>query len=348
MESSNLAEIQKQIEYYLSNENLKHDEFFYNIIKESPNATVPVDTLLNCNKLKKLGATKDQVVSAIAGSEKLKITEDASGIKRSAEAELPEFEPRKQIKTDRGATKVQAYSAPTSESKSFEPKIFKITLNKTEDGLKWDKIQGEIQKATDCKIGYTRVNNTEGHFAVDLNNLSAEGKDKIVQTPVKIGEVEVKIEECLGDDLKKFYHDHGGHLDMCLERSGLKKKGKDRKGAKGEKVIKDTNRPVDFVFGNRRYTNLGPLKNIFKGIVMKTADDEEITGADHELLVELLKYHDSAEEKAKDLKHFTVGTHPLYKQTRCFFVVRNDGTKEDFSSTKCIENIRKKYDVGDE
>ncbi len=31
-----LAEIQKQVEYYLSNDNLKHDEFFNKIIKESP------------------------------------------------------------------------------------------------------------------------------------------------------------------------------------------------------------------------------------------------------------------------------------------------------------------------
>ena len=38
MESNNnLSEIQKQVEYYLSDENLKRDEFFYNIIKESPN-----------------------------------------------------------------------------------------------------------------------------------------------------------------------------------------------------------------------------------------------------------------------------------------------------------------------
>jgi len=346
MESNNLlSEIQKQVEYYLSDENLKRDEFFYNIIKESPNATVPVDTLLNCNKLKKLGATKENVVEALAKSDKLKIV-DASGVKRSSETDLPEFEPKpsKVIKHDKGATKVQAYTAPTGEAKQFEPKIFKITLSQAGD-IKWDKIQSEIQKATDAKIGYTRVNGTEGHFAVDLNKLDADLKAKIVGTPVKIGEIDVKIEECLGDDLKKFYNDHGGHLDMCLERSGLKKKGKDRKGKAAKEAA---NKPIDFVFGNRRYNSLGPLKNIFKGIVMKTSDDEEITGADHDLLVELLKYHDNAEEKSKDLKHFTVGTHPLYKQTRCFFVVRNDGTKEDFSSTKCIENIRKKYDIGDE
>jgi len=45
--------------------------------------------------------------------------------------------------------------------------------------IKWDKIQSEIQKATDAKIGYTRVNGTEGHFAVDLNKLDADLKAKV-------------------------------------------------------------------------------------------------------------------------------------------------------------------------
>jgi hypothetical protein len=48
-------------------------------------------------------------------------------------------------------------------------------------------------------------------------------------------------------------------------------------------------------------------------------------------LKELLTYHDKGEEKSKGLKNFTVDIHPVHKDTRCFFVVREDGTKEDFS-----------------
>ena len=46
------------------------------------------------------------------------------------------------------------------------------------------------------------------------------------------------------------------------------------------------------------------------------------------------------------MKHLTVDNHPDYDNTRCFFVVRNDGSKEvrfdhgqDFSLSKCIENM---------
>ena len=45
----------------------------------------------------------------------------------------------------------------------------------------------------------------------------------------------------------------------------------------------------------------------------------------------------------KDLKHFVVDVHPNFMDTRCLFVVKEDGTREDFSVVKCIENIEKKY-----
>lgn len=41
----------------------------------------------------------------------------------------------------------------------------------------------------------------------------------------------------------------------------------------------------------------------------------------------------------KDFVGFEVGVHPTYEKTRCFFVLKSDGSKEDFSVTKCIQNL---------
>lgn len=60
------------------------------------------------------------------------------------------------------------------------------------------------------------------------------------------------------------------------------------------------------------------------------------------MLKALLVYHKSGETKLKELDHFTVDVHPEYKDTRCFFVVKADGTKEDFSAVKCISNLEEK------
>lgn len=50
-------------------------------------------------------------------------------------------------------------------------------------------------------------------------------------------------------------------------------------------------------------------------------------------------FHDKHEEKMKDFSYFEVGVHPQYEKTRCFFVVKTDDTKEDFSCSKCINNL---------
>lgn len=55
--------------------------------------------------------------------------------------------------------------------------------------------------------------------------------------------------------------------------------------------------------------------------------------------MELLKHHDKAEEKLKGAKDFTVGLHPEFQQTRCFFVVKEDGSREDFSFHKCLSSL---------
>jgi len=43
----------------------------------------------------------------------------------------------------------------------------------------------------------------------------------------------------------------------------------------------------------------------------------------------------------KGFSHFEAGEHPDFAKTRCFFIVRKDGEKEDFSIAKCIQNLEK-------
>jgi hypothetical protein len=286
--------------------------------------------LLNCNKLKKLNATKDDIVKALADSKELDVLPDQTGVKRKND-ELPEYEPPtgKKVRKNNG----EAEEVKSGEG-GFEQFIFKYTLSQTAENLKWDTIQAEVEKVYGIKVVYSRLGGTEGHFCVNKKDLTKEIKEKIISGGLKIGDVEVKIEECIGQDLRFFYKDHGRHLDTCLERVGLQKK------QRGRSV-------PEFIFMNQRHKDLTQLRNAFRNMLLKTADDEEIKGNDHNMLVELLKFHDRYEEKSKDLKHFSAGQHPEYKATRCFFIVRNDGTKEDFSTTKCFENIKRKFGLSD-
>ena len=68
-------------------------------------------------------------------------------------------------------------------------------------------------------------------------------------------------------------------------------------------------------------------------------DGERLSGNEADFIKELLGFHDKADEKLKNFEAFEVGCHPEYDKTRCFFVVRKDGSKEDFSVTKCINAL---------
>lgn len=59
-----------------------------------------------------------------------------------------------------------------------------------------------------------------------------------------------------------------------------------------------------------------------------THDGDKISGKDHDFLKDLLTYHKNGEVKLKDLSYFTTGQPGEYKHSRCFFIVKNDNTKE--------------------
>lgn len=81
------------------------------------------------------------------------------------------------------------------------------------------------------------------------------------------------------------------------------------------------------------------MKSKARAILNLKKDGESLTGNDADFIKELLQLHDKGEEKLRDLDHFEVGEHPDFAKTRCFFVVRKDGAKEDFSISKCITKL---------
>lgn len=68
----------------------------------------------------------------------------------------------------------------------------------------------------------------------------------------------------------------------------------------------------------------------------------KLEGYDEQFLKTLLSHHEKHDDKMKDFEHFSVDNHPDYPNTRCFFVVRKDGSKEDFSMSRCVQNMENK------
>lgn len=95
--------IRKQIEYYLSNDNLKTDKFFQTIIKQSEGGFVGFEHFLNCRKISSLKATADELMKACEGSDLLTVDEK-QGIAREGNPDLPELVKKEQFKKQRGSS----------------------------------------------------------------------------------------------------------------------------------------------------------------------------------------------------------------------------------------------------
>merc|ERR1740130_835868 len=89
------AVLRKQVEYYLSDENLKYDKFFHEKITADSEGWPEMSLVLSCNKMKNLRATKEDVVSALKDS-KLELKDGGAAVRRPANLALPALEARPQ------------------------------------------------------------------------------------------------------------------------------------------------------------------------------------------------------------------------------------------------------------
>jgi hypothetical protein len=57
--------------------------------------------------------------------------------------------------------------------------MFKYTLAKKDETIKWDAIQKEVEAQHGVKVVYSRLNDGQGHFAVNKFELTDEQKQSV-------------------------------------------------------------------------------------------------------------------------------------------------------------------------
>jgi len=180
-------------------------------------------------------------------------------------------------------------------------------------------------------VVYLRFNKTSGHIGIYRYN---DNEIKF-QPEFELEGVKFTVKKCEGDELINFWKDHGSHFEMCV---GKNKQMKDRKGKKGKRV--DPNElKKEVTLGDETFDDLSKIKTRMRRILSTSKDGEKVGSPDSEFILDLLKYHKNHDEKIKDLSYITTGKHDEHDYSRCFFIVKNDGTKVDFSVHKCIERF---------
>lgn len=341
---SNSAEIRTQIEYYLSDKNLIKDKFFREQIQTAKDGYIELAHFLNCKKVQAAKWTKEDIKMACSGSEELELKGDT--IRRKGNRALPDKQQIENKKRDQKAQEKREKLEQAEDEfdqdgkiilheKDFENPIIVTFEAKTKDlKVDWKSIEKAVREAhPKLKLIYSRKEENTGQLAFSQLRLRRENLDAL--KTLKIDDINFTFKVTEGEDLKEFWQKHGGHFNFCIQNKvrAVKKAQKARQQEKRETVKRAK---VSYEIAGVYYLDINKVKSKSRAILNLKQDGEKVEGNDSDFLKELLSFHEKKDQKLKDFSHFAVGTHPEHEKTRCFFVVRKDGSKEDFSITKCI------------
>ena len=100
--------------------------------------------------------------------------------------------------------------------------------------------------------------------------------------------------------------------------------------------------------GSRSFPSRKSAEEYTRTIRDRYRDGERITGDDDLFLRDLINLHSEKGEKIDiGITHFTVGKDRRWGTTRCFYLVRRDGSDTDFSFDNCINGKNPKQDILD-
>lgn len=344
MEKTPENTLQQQIEYYLSDTNLSRDQFFYTKIQNDPNGYVEISLIEKCNKVKKLGASTEEILEAIKSSEFIEANEEGTKVRRKDNKALPEFRAQKKLKVaskPSGVAVNNQEKEPRKKNDKFLQPLILFIRNIDNIPKKCGRdLEEELGKKFDLKVPFARIGNNSldgGQVLLDKDNTPDEVVKDLLENGFEFKEKVIKFDLGTDRDRDHFFKEHSNHINRITKRKFGKKL------ARPERDMKKKWRGA-LTFLGIRYPTLDAFKSRFKGLITKTQNGGEISADGVELLKELLKYHHKSEEKLKGCTGFTVDFHPDFKDTRCFFVVKEGGEKEDFSYHKCVHNLVNKGD----
>ena len=127
--TAKVEEITRQLEYYLSDENLKKDVFFHDKITSGTEGYVDLSLFLKCNKVKNAGWSLEELKKAASQSATLELDTSRSKIRRKGNAPLPELSllNKKRKKDKKGEGKEEEKE---EEKASNDPIILSILCKK--------------------------------------------------------------------------------------------------------------------------------------------------------------------------------------------------------------------------
>lgn len=189
-----------------------------------------------------------------------------------------------------------------------------------ETGHSFKLIQEGLVRQHGVGTPYTRFSKKEGHFILSKSVVTPALLAKL-QQGVRVGEDLIAVKKGEGKELDEFWEKHGFHYNGImdrLQRDHEKRDRVERRASLGRR---------EFELAGRVFPDVNRLKSDLKMVLAKTGNGKPVAEEHCALLRELLRHHPKAEAKGAHLKGFSVDKHPEHPETRCFFTVKEDGSR---------------------
>lgn len=325
-------EIMRLIEYYLSDDNLKRDIVLYEKLSNNPNGYVDIELFLNYPKIGKEKWTKEDLINKIGKSDLIELDESKEMVRRKDNLPLPKMT---YLKKKRQQEEKEKYIREEEEKENMEtndPIILLVTAQNC-ISIQWKEILDEFKaKNNQFEVLYGRFKDNEGHVVV----LVHPNEELYFTEELMIKGNTVKISKAKGDDLIDFWKYHGSHYESCI-----KKRKRIQKEKNSFKKTISFQEPIKL--GGKFYNDIQRVKAKAREILTNHQDNEPLKGTNNDFVLDILKYHHNYDQKSKDMKYITTGKQEQYTtHSKCFFIIKNNKKKVDFSIYKCIKVIKSK------
>eukprot|EP00811_Abedinium_folium_P032884 NODE_5893_length_1724_cov_8.797746.p1 GENE.NODE_5893_length_1724_cov_8.797746~~NODE_5893_length_1724_cov_8.797746.p1 ORF type:complete len:466 (+),score=160.23 NODE_5893_length_1724_cov_8.797746:26-1399(+) len=305
--------VRKQIEYYLSDDNLKHDKFFHEKISSNSEGWLEMSLVLTCNKMLALRATKEDVIAALQAS-KVEVHPDSTSIRRPGNAPLPTLVAR-QLHGKKNSPHVH------------DGGVIAVFRNIPEE-QSWMQIKEKLNSMLPPKVNLLFVSTVSEKNECVIVAAPFEGDIAFFEgLTLDLEGAKLKCEVAFGEPFQKAV-------------KLLPKIIRDRRDKESRRRQKERNRPV--VIGTQRFTGVQAVRGRVKEIVNAKKDGEQlkVEGGDFKLIKALLAYHPGGPKKSEGMVGIKVDK-SLQADNRCFFMIKESGEMEDVSLKKCIDELEK-------
>eukprot|EP01066_Platyproteum_vivax_P007380 Platyproteum_vivax@DN2871_c0_g1_i1.p1 len=318
-----LAEIKKQIEYYLSDDNMKYEEFFR--LKMDSDNWLNISFINNSPKMVALHPTLAEIREALKTSDLETRDTDTENFELRRTTPLP---PLIQRKNNR-------------QKKDPHSNGIILLIKKVPAEVQCQKLKRTLQEqlkaahpGTPESVVFWTSSVTDGGECVMLLKPFENDQDTLSNLELEVNNTKLTLLVPFGDVLQR-----------CMKLVNKNVFNKHQRGTAPRKQLPPA---IVVPLGDTKFKSTKEIQRFMHNVLQNTAAGTELgpTSANFKVARALIDFHPKAAQKTKDLAGLLVdkfedpaGAGAGKKETKCLFVKRTDGSKEDVSYVKCIQMV---------